>query len=245
MRPSVSRPGAARRPRTVIAPSAENGVGAGAEGSGARYSWRVDEQYFSDQAPASEADLRTLRIEARGFEFAMRVSPKVFSATRLDLGTRQLLAEAPDLPAEGRFLDIGCGWGPLSVTMAKESPNAEVWAVDVNSRAVDLTARNAALNGCPNVRPLVEKDAIDAAETEGARFDVIWSNPPIRIGKEALHSLLLTWLDRLAPTGAAYLVVQRNLGADSLTDWLNAQGYSAGKIASKKGFRIIEVRPGA
>lgn len=205
----------------------------------------MDEQYFSDQAPAADSDLRTLRIEARGHDLVMRVSSKVFSASRLDLGTRQLLTEAPALPASGRFLDIGCGWGPIAVAMAKEAPDAEVWAVDINSRAVDLTRRNASLNGCPNVRALTSPDALDAVAAEDAHFDVIWSNPPIRIGKDALHALLTTWLDRLAPTGAAYLVVQRNLGADSLIEWLNAQGYAAAKIASKKGYRIIEVRPGA
>lgn len=205
----------------------------------------MNEQYFSDQAPAADSDLRTITVEARGHELSMRVSTKVFSASRLDLGTRQLLAEAPALPESGRFLDLGCGWGPIAVTMAKESPAAEVWAVDVNSRAVDLTARNASLNGCANVRALSEADALAALEEEDARFDVIWSNPPIRIGKDALHSLLRRWCDRLSPSGAAYLVVQRNLGADSLIGWLNAEGYRAGKIASKKGFRIIEVRPGA
>lgn len=205
----------------------------------------MSEQYFSDQAPAADSDLRTITVEARGHELSMRVSTKVFSASRLDLGTRQLLAEAPVLPESGRFLDLGCGWGPIAVTMAKESPGAEVWAVDVNSRAVDLAARNAALNGCANVRALSEADALAALEEEDARFDVIWSNPPIRIGKESLHSLLRRWCDRLSPSGAAYLVVQRNLGADSLIGWLNAEGYRAGKIASKKGFRIIEVRPGA
>lgn len=205
----------------------------------------MSEQYFSDQAPAADSDLRTITVEARGHELSMRVSAKVFSALRLDLGTRQLLAEAPALPESGRFLDLGCGWGPIAVTMAKESPGAEVWAVDVNSRAVDLTARNAALNDCANVRALSEADALAALEEEDARFDVIWSNPPIRIGKEALHALLRRWCDRLEPSGAAYLVVQRNLGADSLIGWLNGAGYRAGKIASKKGFRIIEVRPGA
>lgn len=205
----------------------------------------VSEQYFSDQVPAADSDLRTITIEARGHEFSMRVSAKIFSASRLDLGTRQLLSEAPELPESGRFLDIGCGWGPIALTMAKDSPEAEVWAVDVNSRAVDLTARNASLNGCPNVRAMLEEDALATVEAEDARFNVIWSNPPIRIGKEALHALLRRWCDRLAPGGVAYFVVQRNLGADSLIAWLNGQGYTAAKIASKKGFRIIEVRPGA
>ncbi len=175
----------------------------------------------------------------------MSVSSKVFSTSRLDLGTRQLLAEAPCLPATGTFLDVGCGWGPIALAMAKEAPEATVWAVDVNDRAIDLTRRNATSHGCTNVRAMSEDEALAAVATDDVRFDVIWSNPPIRIGKEALHALLVRWLDRLSPTGVAYLVVQRNLGADSLISWLNGRGYGAEKYASKKGYRIIKVRSGA
>jgi 16S rRNA G1207 methylase RsmC len=77
------------------------------------------------------------------------------------------------------------------------------------------------------------------------RYDEIWSNPPIRIGKEALHELLLTWLARLAPTGVARLVVGRNLGADSLQRWLGDQGYDCERVASAKGFRVLNVRAAA
>ena len=175
----------------------------------------------------------------------MSVSSKVFSTSRLDLGTRQLLAEAPCLPATGTFLDVGCGWGPIALAMAKEAPEATVWAVDVNNRAIDLTRRNATSHGCTNVRAMSEDEALAAMATDDVRFDVMWSNPPIRIGKEALHALLAQWLGRLSPTGVAYLVVQRNLGADSLISWLNGRGYDAEKYASKKGYRIIKVRSGA
>jgi 16S rRNA G1207 methylase RsmC len=74
------------------------------------------------------------------------------------------------------------------------------------------------------------------------RFDEIWSNPPIRIGKEPLHALLLTWLPRLAPGGRAVLVVGKNLGADSLQRWLGEQGYPTTRLASAKGFRVLEAR---
>ncbi|WP_165218379.1 methyltransferase [Schaalia sp. ZJ1691] len=201
----------------------------------------MEDQYFADQAPADESDLRLLFIESRGHDLQMQVSSKVFSSHRLDLGTRQLLAQAPQLPASGRFLDLGCGWGPLAVTMAAESPGAQVWAVDVNSRAVDLTQRNAQTNDCPNVRSMLAETALAMARTQDVRFDVIWSNPPVRVGKESMHEMLTSWIDLLTPDGAAYLVVQRNLGADSLISWLNTNGYAAKKIASKKGYRIIEV----
>ena len=126
--------------------------------------------------------------------------------------------------------------------MALESPEASVWAVDVNSRAVALTARNASLNEADNVQALHAEEALKIVAAQRVTFDVIWSNPPSRIGKKALHELLTTWLSLLSHDGVAYLVVQKNLGADSLTSWLCDQGFPSEKIASKKGYRIIEVR---
>ena len=203
----------------------------------------MDEQYFTDSAPASADETHVIDVSARGFDLSMRVSSRVFSGYKLDLGTRQLLSVAPDLPEDGTFLDLGCGWGPIATVMSLEAPGAVVWAVDVNSRALDLTARNAQAYGASGVRVLKADEALATSVESDTRFDVIWSNPPVRIGKEAMHEMLASWLGRLAPSGIAYLVVQRNLGADSLITWLNGQGFEASKFASKKGYRIIEVRP--
>lgn len=204
----------------------------------------MDDQYFTDQEPATADQLRTLHLGVRGLDLRMQVSDRVFSGSRLDLGTRQLLAEAPALPGSGTFLDLGCGWGPLAVTMAQESPGGRVWAVDVNTRALDLARRNASANGVGDrIEVARAEEALEAARTQGVRFDVIWSNPPVRIGKDAMHTMLTDWLSLLAGDGVAHLVVQRNLGADSLIAWLDAEGFPASKIASKKGYRIIEVHP--
>ena len=205
----------------------------------------VEQQYFSDSPVANDDELQLLEVTSRGFDLQMWVSDQVFSGSKLDLGTRQLLAVAPELPEEGNFLDLGCGWGPIAVSMGLESPKATVWAVDVNSRALALTTRNSQVNGTPNVHPLKADEALEQAHATDTRFDVIWSNPPIRIGKEALHTMLTNWLSLLAEDGRAYLVVQKNLGADSLISWLNSQGWPSAKIASKKGYRIIEVCPQA
>lgn len=169
----------------------------------------------------------------------VEVSNGVFSGNRLDLGTSVLLKRVPEPAQEGTFLDLGCGWGPIALTMAFESPKADVWALDVNERALELTKRNAEINGIGTIHA-VTADEIPHDLT----FDLIWSNPPIRIGKEALHELLMAWLPRLNAGGAAYLVVQKNLGSDSLIPWLATQlgdGYEVSKYASTKGFRVIEV----
>jgi 16S rRNA G1207 methylase RsmC len=203
----------------------------------------MSEHYFTEQ-PSSERERRRIDLRLRGHDVSVWTEGGVFSHERVDLGTRVLLREAPDLPPTGELLDLGCGWGPVALAMALDSPDAAVWAVDVNSRALALTADNATALGLPRVRATAPDD-VPADLT----FDVIWSNPPIRIGKDALHALLLQWLPRLSPGGAAYLVVQRNLGADSLHAWLTEtldelepDGYAVRRLGSAKGYRVLEVR---
>ena len=212
------------------------------------------EQYFA-AAPNSADERRSLEVTLRGRKARVTTSNGVFSGSRLDLGTSVLLRHAPEPPERGTFLDLGCGWGPVALAMAFQSPDADVWAVDVNGRALALTAANATANGCRNVHvsltdssgaalPASGQPKDGEVPPEGLEFDVIWSNPPIRIGKEALHTLLMTWLPRLSGGGSAYLVVQRNLGADSLIPWLADaldEGFAVSKYASSKGFRVIEI----
>jgi len=115
-----------------------------------------------------------------------------------------------------------------------------VIAVDVNRRAILLANENAEALGVGDRFTAVTPEQV----SEGETYDEIWSNPPIRIGKAALHELLLTWLPRLAPDGRAVLVVGKNLGADSLQRWLGEQGYPTERLASAKGFRVLETRRG-
>ncbi|MGO4958265.1 class I SAM-dependent methyltransferase [Luteococcus sp. Sow4_B9] len=163
----------------------------------------------------------------------------VFSGTRLDPATRIMLDEVAPPTDGSRLLDLGCGYGPIAVALAASCPTSTIDAVDVNQRALALTALNAERIGAGSrVRTLLPGQADPAV-----RYDEIWSNPPIRIGKPALHELLLTWLPRLAPTGRAVMVVGKNLGADSLQRWLVEQGHPCERLASSKGFRVFDVRP--
>ena len=171
----------------------------------------------------------------------MTTAGAVFSPNNLDRGTQVLLSHVPDPPATGLFLDLGCGWGPIALALADAAPDAAVLAVDVNERAVDLAARNASAAGLGNIRALMADDLLTELRGGNTTVDLIWSNPPVRIGKEALHSLLLTWLARLSDNGEAWFVVQKNLGADSLMAWLNSQNWSATRAASSRGFRVLHV----
>ncbi|MHA7134951.1 class I SAM-dependent methyltransferase [Oerskovia turbata] len=203
------------------------------------------DHYFTAR-PASAAERRELTVRLAGREVTVEVASGIFSPGRLDLGTQVLLRSVPDLPSAAsgpdgaaHLLDLGCGWGPVALTMALESPEATVWAVDVNERALDLVRRNAERLGLGNVRAARPEDVPD-----DVRFAAIWSNPPIRVGKDVLHDMLLHWLPRLEPGADAHLVVQRNLGADSLMAWLDEHlggDLSVGRLASAKGFRVLEV----
>lgn len=198
------------------------------------------EQYFSAE-PASRDVRRNLHVSLRGHDVDVEVSNGVFSGHRLDLGTSVLLRHAPEAPESGTFLDIGCGWGPIALAMGLESSKADIWALDVNERALELTKTNAEKLRLGERIHAVKAAGIPADLT----FDLIWSNPPIRIGKDELHTLLMSWLPRLKTGGYAYLVVQKNLGSDSLIKWLSAQlgdDFSVMKYASSKGYRVIEVR---
>jgi 16S rRNA (guanine1207-N2)-methyltransferase len=191
--------------------------------------------YFSAR-PATSSDEREIRIGLVDPPLTLRTDRGVFSHGRLDAGTELLLRQAPGPPAEGNFLDLGCGAGPIALTLARRAGDAHVVAIDVNERARALCAANAARNGVTNVT-VAAPDSVD----EALCFDLIWSNPPIRIGKGALHDLLTTWLRRLRPDGSAVLVVQRNLGADSLQHWLGDGGWPTERIASSKGYRLLRI----
>lgn len=198
------------------------------------------DHYFSAR-PASPDERRDLTLDVAGRTYRLQTAPGVFSPTRLDLGTQVLLRTVGAPPSSGDLLDLGCGWGPVALTLGALSPEARVWAVDVNERALDLTRRNAATAGLANV-VAVGPDDVPA----DVRFATIWSNPPVRIGKAALHDLLRRWLGRLADDGAAWLVVQRNLGADPLHRWIEDElGLPTTRVASAKGYRVLRVtRPG-
>ncbi|HWT33070.1 MAG TPA: methyltransferase [Microbacterium sp.] len=197
------------------------------------------DHYFT-ASPASPESLRRIRVRLLDRDVEVTTASGVFSPDRLDAGTQVLLANTPAPPPGGDLLDLGCGWGPISLWMAMESPHATVWAVDVNERALDLVRRNADALGLENVRATTP-DAVPAdIALRGIR-----SNPPIRVGKNELHSMLEHWIPRLGERSDGWFVVKRDLGSDSLQRWLDAtfdDGYSVHRAATAKGYRVLKVR---
>ena len=195
------------------------------------------EHYFSAR-PASDERRQSLLVTLQGEPFELQTAGGTFSPERLDAGTAALLNRVPPPASSGALLDLGCGWGPIAITMARRSPEAEVWAVDVNERALALTAENARIAGV-QIRTS-SPEGIPAA----LRFATIWSNPPVRIGKAALHELLEAWLPRLAAGGSAWLVIAKHLGGDSLQSWLHERfpEFEVRRAATDRGYRVLTCR---
>ncbi|HXL89291.1 MAG TPA: methyltransferase [Streptosporangiaceae bacterium] len=195
----------------------------------------MTQHYFS---PDPQAPHRPglVRVVLPDIYLELETDAGMFSPGRLDPGTRLLLEEAAPAPPAGDLLDLGCGYGPVACVLAARSPAATVWAVDVNERALELCRRNAERAGLANVRCLPPGEL-------PRHVDAIWSNPPIRIGKDALHDMLRGWLARL--DGQAHLVVGRHLGADSLAAWLAAQGWPATRLAARSGYRLLQLESAA
>jgi 16S rRNA (guanine1207-N2)-methyltransferase len=195
----------------------------------------VSSQYFTEEPTAGHRP-GTVHVVLPDLHLTLATDSGTFSPGRLDPGTRLLLETAPPPPPEGDVLDLGCGYGPLALVLATRSPGAQIWGVDTNRRALELCRRNAAAAGLANVRALPPDD-----RELPASYRLIWSNPPIRIGKPALHAMLASWLGRLAPGASAYLAVQRNLGSDSLQRWLAQSGWNVTRSAARAGYRVLHV----
>src|ERR1700712_3499509 len=199
----------------------------------------TSEHYFSE-TPGSEPGLRKFHARLAGEVHELTTGNGIFSPERVDAGTEVLLSHVPAPPPGGNLLDLGCGWGPIALSLAIHSPRATVWAVDVNERALELVRTNAEALGLTNVNASTPDDVPD-----DVRFMTLWSNPPIRVGKNELHGLLERWLPRLEPGSDAWLVVQRHLGSDSLHRWLATtfpDDFAFTRAATNKGYRVLRAR---
>jgi 16S rRNA G1207 methylase RsmC len=195
--------------------------------------------HYFDREPGVASSPSTIRLDLADVSLELQTDRGVFASAGIDPGTKYLLMEAPPPPPVGDLVDLGCGYGPIALTMATRAPSAIVWAVDVNRRARELCRTNADAAGLGNIRVVAPEEVPDDLVAHA-----VWSNPPIRIGKPALHELLRTWLARLSSDGVALLVVQKHLGADSLARWLGEIGYPTTRRGSRQAYRLLESRRG-
>jgi len=196
------------------------------------------EHYFSNE-PVGDFRPKTIDVTLAGQKVSVLTAGGIFSPDHVDTGTAVLLEMLDEAPKLGDVLDIGCGWGPIALSIALSRPHVTVWAVDVNERALELTRRNAEKLGITNIKICKPEEVPAQLEFAG-----IWSNPPIRVGKEVLHDILKTWLPRMAKGAESYLVVQKNLGADSLLRWLQdvlPKSFASVRVDTSKQFRVLRV----
>ena len=195
------------------------------------------EHYFTND-PNAEFKPKSISVTLAGREVSVLTAGSMFSPDHVDTGTKVLLENLELAPDDGNILDIGCGWGPIALALAIARPEATVWAIDVNERALELTRQNAERLGLTNI-----KTALPDAVPADISFNGIWSNPPIRVGKEVLHEIMQTWLPRMVIGGDAYLVVQKNLGSDSLLKWLQdtMTSFESSRLETAKSFRVLQV----
>ena len=195
------------------------------------------EHYFSNE-PTGAFTPKSISVTLAGREVSVLTAGSMFSPEHVDTGTKVLLENLELAPDDGNILDVGCGWGPIALALAIARPEATIWAIDVNERALELTRKNADRLGLTNVKTSLPDDV-----PNDISFNGIWSNPPIRVGKEVLHEILQTWLPRLVIGGDAYLVVQKNLGSDSLLKWLQdtMTTFESSRLETAKSFRVLQV----
>lgn len=199
----------------------------------------VPENHYFSTSPEGPLVTREIQVNLNGQKTKVLTAGGIFSPEHIDQGTQVLLAHLESANPTGTFLDIGCGWGPIALALAMHSPKATIYAIDVNERSLELTRLNAERLGLKNI-VVCKPEEVPA----NVVFDEIWSNPPIRVGKKVLHEILELWLHRLATGGTARLVVQKNLGSDSLHKWLVAEfspKFESTRIDSSKTFRVLKV----
>lgn len=197
-----------------------------------------DNHYFSS-SPDGPLVTREITVNLNGNKTKVLTAGGIFSPEHIDQGTQVLLTHIESANPTGNFLDIGCGWGPIALSLALHSPKATIYAIDVNERSLELTRMNAEKLGITNIIVCKPEEV-----PQEIQFDEIWSNPPIRVGKAVLHEILELWLNKLVSGGTARLVVQKNLGSDSLHKWLMEKfspEFESTRVDTSKTFRVLKV----
>ena len=201
-----------------------------------QYGLAVSDNHYFNRKPETPSKRQTMEVELAGSKLKVLTDRGVFSSAGVDKGTQVLLKHTELVAMSGTVMDLGAGWGAISISLARSNPDLEVLAIEINSRAIELIEANAELLNLQNIKTL------QLSQVQNESIDQIWSNPPIRIGKPALHELLIESFTKLKKGGEAFLVVQKHLGADSLAKWLEQeQNHRVQKIDNSKGFRVFRV----
>lgn len=198
----------------------------------------MSEHYYT-KTPSSAHDARTFSADILGMTLHFCTDAGVFSKDGIDRGTRALVEAMP--PLSGRALDLGCGWGAAGIPLALKNPGCAFLLTDINERAAALAAQNAQANGAKNIHVVTG----DAFESVDGRFSAIFTNPPIRAGKQAIYQMFRNARDHLEPGGALYIVIRKQQGAPSALNFLRETYASAQVIRRSAGFWVIRAPGGS
>lgn len=199
----------------------------------------MSDHYYSKN-PQAASEEQIIQVSLRGQNLRFYTDRGVFSKKGIDFGS-QLLIESIELKADARVLDVGCGYGPIGLSLAKENTDRHITLVDVNHRALHLCQKNAELNQISNVR-IMESDLLERVQHE--TFDAILSNPPIRAGKDVVHGLFEQSVHALNEGGELWIVIQKKQGAPSAFAKLAELYEKVEEVTKKKGYRIFRAKKG-
>lgn len=198
----------------------------------------VSEHYYS-AAPTSERNPQTWTFTLRGHEFRFTTDSGVFSKRGVDFGTQLLIETFEEPEVAGDLLDVGCGYGPIGLALAKSFPNRLVQMIDVNERALELARENKRANHIDNVR-IYQSDLF--SEVGEQRFAAVVTNPPIRAGKRVVHAIFEQSRDHLLDGGELWVVIQKKQGAPSALEKLKELFPFVEVVSKKKGYYIIKAK---
>lgn len=199
----------------------------------------MSEHYYS-QKPQVESKPRKWQFSLLGHSFTFETDAGVFSKSEVDFGSRVLIESFVMPEIDGIILDIGCGYGPIGLSMAKQFPNRTVYMVDVNERAIQLAKKNAEINGIQNVR-ILKSDGVSNVE-EGLQVAAVLTNPPIRAGKDIVFKIYDDAYDVLKSGGELWVVIQKKQGAPSTVKRLEEIFKSVEIVEKEKGYWIIKAK---
>ena len=199
----------------------------------------MSEHYYSSK-PQTESKPRHWTFKLLGHTFSFETDAGVFSKSEVDFGSRVLIDtfEMPEI--EGAVFDVGCGYGPIGLSIAKENPERTVFMMDINERAVALSQKNAQVNGVQNVRIFVS-DGLSNVD-EGTKAAAILTNPPIRAGKETIFRFYDGAYEKLVASGELWVVIQKKQGAPSTVSHLEKKFSEVDVVEKKKGYWIIRAK---
>ncbi|MRX72554.1 methyltransferase [Bacillus lacus] len=198
----------------------------------------MSDHYYSEK-PSVKSERKTWEFTLRGKPFVFQSDRGVFSKNEVDFGSRLLIESFIFPDAEGDLLDVGCGYGPIGISLAAEFPDSLIEMVDINERAIQLAKDNAEKNNIRNVR-IYQSNLLE--QTAGKKYAAILSNPPIRAGKKVVHEIFEKSFHQLHPRGELWIVIQKKQGAPSALDKLNDLFGEAEVVNKDKGYFIIKAK---